>query len=124
ISDYNEAIRLKPDYAEAYNNRGNAKLALGDKQGAINDFNQAIRIKPDLAEVYLNRGLAKSDLGMIQSALEDLQEARRLSQRNGDTTLHEKVLKEIRRISPYVFYDHGNTKVDLASTQSTSVDFQ
>ena len=27
LADYNEAIRLQPDYAEAFNNRGNARLA-------------------------------------------------------------------------------------------------
>ena len=49
IADYNQAIKIKPDYALAYNNRGNAKYNLGDKQGAIADYNQAIQIKPDYA---------------------------------------------------------------------------
>jgi tetratricopeptide (TPR) repeat protein len=28
IADYNQAIKLKPDYADAYNNRGSAKYDL------------------------------------------------------------------------------------------------
>jgi tetratricopeptide (TPR) repeat protein len=44
IADYNQAINIKPDYALAYNNRGNAKYDLGDKQGAIADYNQAAQL--------------------------------------------------------------------------------
>ncbi|TRU98479.1 MAG: tetratricopeptide repeat protein, partial [Microcystis wesenbergii Mw_QC_S_20081001_S30D] len=40
IADYNQAIKLKPDYAYAYFIRGLAKYDLGDKQGA-KDFRQA-----------------------------------------------------------------------------------
>ena len=38
IADYDEAIRLKPDYAEAYYNQGNAKGALGRNDEARQDF--------------------------------------------------------------------------------------
>ena len=38
MADYSEAIRLKPDFAIAYNDRGNVKSDLGDKQGAIASF--------------------------------------------------------------------------------------
>jgi tetratricopeptide (TPR) repeat protein len=69
IADYNEAIRLKPDYFNAYNNRGNAKSALGDYRGAIADYNKAIRLKPDKASTYNNRGNAKSELGDKQGAI-------------------------------------------------------
>ena len=38
ITDYNEAIRLKPDHAGAYSNRGNAKAVVGLKDEAQKDF--------------------------------------------------------------------------------------
>jgi len=41
---YNEAIRLKPDYADAFNNRGIARGAKGDIEGALQDYNEAIRL--------------------------------------------------------------------------------
>ena len=44
---YTEAIRLKSDYAGAYNNRGVARRAKGDVDGARQDFADAIRLKPD-----------------------------------------------------------------------------
>ena len=41
IQAFSQAIVLNPNYAQAYNNRGVACRALGDKQGAIADYNQA-----------------------------------------------------------------------------------
>ena len=46
IKDYDEAIRLQPDLATAYNNRGIAYGNLGQQQRAIVDFNEAIRMAP------------------------------------------------------------------------------
>ena len=57
IRCYTEAIRLKPDYAEAFNNRGIARAAQGNLAGAIRDYNQAIHLKPDFANAYYNRAL-------------------------------------------------------------------
>jgi tetratricopeptide (TPR) repeat protein len=43
---YNEAIRLKHDYAAAFYNRSNARRAKGDQEGAFQDYNQAVRLEP------------------------------------------------------------------------------
>ncbi|WP_368013727.1 tetratricopeptide repeat protein [Laspinema palackyanum] len=48
IASYNEAIRLKPDYPEAYSNRGNAQSDLGQHEDAIASYNEAIGSIPIL----------------------------------------------------------------------------
>ncbi|MDR1363285.1 MAG: tetratricopeptide repeat protein [Spirochaetaceae bacterium] len=42
ITDYNRAVRLDPDFALAYNGRGNAYDGKGDYDRAIADCNQAV----------------------------------------------------------------------------------
>ena len=44
IADYNQAIKINPNYALAYNNRGNIKRTKGDIDGAIADFDRAIKL--------------------------------------------------------------------------------
>ena len=78
IDAYDEAIRLKPDYAEAYNNRGVAKNNLGHHEEAIADYDEAIRLKSDYAAAYNNRGIAKNDLGHHEEVIADYDEAIRL----------------------------------------------
>ncbi|MFS8118818.1 MAG: tetratricopeptide repeat protein, partial [Microcoleus sp.] len=41
IADFNEALRINPNYALAYANRGNIRAKLGDKEAAIQDFQKA-----------------------------------------------------------------------------------
>ena len=43
-----EAIKLNPNFALAYNNRGNVKSKKGDLDGAMADYNQAIELNPNL----------------------------------------------------------------------------
>ena len=72
ISDYDKAIRLKPDYALAYLNRGNAKYYLQQYAAAIVDYTQALRLDPDFAADYLlNRGVAKANLAQYDAAIAD-----------------------------------------------------
>ena len=78
ITDYDIAIRLKPDNANAYNNRGVAKYNLGQYFAAIADYDTVIRLNPDDDYAYNNRGLAKSDLGQYFAAIADYDTAIRL----------------------------------------------
>ena len=78
ISDYTQAIRLKPNYADAYYNRGNAKDALKQYAAAIADYTEAIRLKPNYAGAYNNQGIAKAELGQYFLAISDYDMAIRL----------------------------------------------
>ena len=69
-----DAIELKPD-AEAYYNRGIAKRAKGDLDGAIADYTKAIELKPDYAVAYSNRGAAKQAKGDLDGAIADFTKA-------------------------------------------------
>ncbi|TFI53062.1 serine protease [Mastigocladus laminosus UU774] len=71
IVDLTEAIRLNPNYANAYYNRGLVRGDLGDKQGAVADYTSAIKINPNDAYAYNNRGLVRGDLGDKQGAIAD-----------------------------------------------------
>src|SRR5262249_28682342 len=44
ITDLDEAIRLNPQFAWAFNNRGFARWKKGDVDGAITDYDEAIRL--------------------------------------------------------------------------------
>ena len=57
------AIQIKPDYADAYNNRGIAYDKKGDYDQAISDYNRAIRIKPDYAAAYSNLSKTYKKIG-------------------------------------------------------------
>lgn len=77
IADYSQAIRLQPDGAEAYNNRGLA-YALSGKSAmpnAIADYSQAIQLRPTYAYAYNNRGVAYMASGHAEEALADFNRA-------------------------------------------------
>jgi len=58
IADYTTAIQLKPDYAEAYNDRGFAYYLKGNGERAIADFTRAIELRPNYPKAYNSRGVA------------------------------------------------------------------
>ena len=60
IENYNKAIELDPNDADAYNNRGLAYYYLEEYERAIEDYNKAIELNPNYA--YNNRELAISKL--------------------------------------------------------------
>jgi tetratricopeptide (TPR) repeat protein len=78
IRCYNEAIRLKPDYADAFLNRGVARRDKGDLDGAIADYDEGIRLKPDDANAFYIRGIERESKGDLDGAIADYDEAIRL----------------------------------------------
>jgi hypothetical protein len=75
---YSEAIRLKPDFASAFNNRGVALRDKDDLEGALQDYSEALRLKPDFALAFNNRGVVRRDKGDLEGANEDFEQAKSL----------------------------------------------
>lgn len=57
IADYSTAIKLKPDYAEAYNDRAFAYYLKRDFDRAITDYTRAIELRPNYPKAYNSRGV-------------------------------------------------------------------
>ncbi|HEY9649232.1 MAG TPA: tetratricopeptide repeat protein, partial [Coleofasciculaceae cyanobacterium] len=55
IADFSHALKIEPNHAKAYLNRGYSRLQLEDNWGAIEDFDQALSIDPKAAKVYLKQ---------------------------------------------------------------------
>ena len=62
IADYDQALRLKPDYAIAYGNRGVANALLEQVNGARQDFKKALALAREAGDEDIaaraERGLA------------------------------------------------------------------
>ncbi|MFS0514376.1 tetratricopeptide repeat protein [Nostoc sp. UIC 10607] len=63
IENFNQAIELEKDFAEAYSDRYKL-LQLQDYHQGVTDCTQAINFAPDNFEAYLNRGVALQTRGL------------------------------------------------------------
>jgi tetratricopeptide (TPR) repeat protein/V8-like Glu-specific endopeptidase len=76
IADYNRYIALVPDAGSwTYHRRAEAKLAMGQKNGAIADFTLGIAIEPKDLHNYYQRGRVRFSLGDNQGAIADFTNA-------------------------------------------------
>ena len=86
IKNFDEAIKINPNDASAYTNRGIIKNHLGQQtqdanakrknyEEAIQDYDKAIKLNPKFASAYANRGIVKTDLGRNEEAIKDYDKA-------------------------------------------------
>ncbi len=74
-----QAVRIKPDFAEAHYNLGTALSQVGRIDEAIAHYEQALRINPDFAEAHYNLGNALTRLGRIPEAIAHYEQALRIN---------------------------------------------
>lgn len=75
IQAFNAIISLRPDCAEAFNNRGVAFKALGQPEKAARDYEQAVHLNPAYAEAYCNLADLLRELEMVEKAAENYEKA-------------------------------------------------
>ena len=81
IEHFTNAIKLKPDFAETYKNRGVAYDFKGDYDRAIEDYSTMIKLAPNDAAAYNNRGNTHLNKGDYPHAIEDYTQAIKLNRR-------------------------------------------
>jgi TonB family protein len=70
VAAYQQAINLKPNYAEAYLNLGDAYSALQRNEEALAAYKKALRFKPNYGEAYIGLGDAYLALGKNEESEE------------------------------------------------------
>ena len=75
IQSFENAITIKPDYAEAYNNLGNIFRENGQQDMAFKNYEKALTIKPDYAMAHYNLGITLKESGQRDTAVKSLEKA-------------------------------------------------
>lgn len=73
--DFDQVIRLQPDFSFAYYNKANILCAQREYKDAIRYYNKAIEVDPEFSEAYFNRGLTYIYIGEHDKGMADLSKA-------------------------------------------------
>jgi tetratricopeptide (TPR) repeat protein len=76
VNDYNEGLRMDPDLAEGYVDRGAALIMLRRYDEALQDVNKGIALGASRLQIaYYDRAIIQEALGNIRGAYEDYKKA-------------------------------------------------
>jgi ATP-dependent Lon protease len=75
INAFDQAIMLKPHYAEAYYEQGVVLKRFKRYEDAIAAYDKAIKLKPDYAQAYNGKGAALYSLARYEDALKEFDRA-------------------------------------------------
>ena len=67
----NEAIKINPNFAEAYSEQGNALNELKQLNMALKSYDNAIKINPNFSNAYYNKAVVLHELKNIELAIEN-----------------------------------------------------
>ncbi len=75
ISDYDEALKITPDFALALNNRAWAYYKIGRAADGIEDVNMALKLSPGSPYALDTRAHIQQSMGNANAAIEDYETA-------------------------------------------------
>jgi len=76
---FEQALHVKPDYAQSHNNLANSQRKLGLLLKSLHSYDKALTINPEYTEALNGRGAVLWDLGRIDDAIENFQKVILLS---------------------------------------------
>ena len=68
----NEAIKINPNFAEAYSEQGNALNELKQLNMALKSYDNAIKINPNFSNAYYNKAVVLHELKNMDSTEQDM----------------------------------------------------
>ena len=89
IEHYRQAVKLKPNYAQAHNNLGNLLRSQGQLDDAIRHFRRALEVEPASSERHGNLGIALIEQGKLIDAIDAFQQAVNLD--SGSAAAHSNL---------------------------------
>ena len=107
IAEYDRAIALDPELADAYLRRGIAYGNLVQHERAVVDFNRAIEVNPSDAAAWYYRGWSNLNLGKYQQAIAD-----------ADKSIG------IQADAPDPYYNRGMARSALGDSQGAIADLE
>ena len=120
LTEYDEAIRLNPDSAEVYFNRGLARALLDQDPSAIVDYDEALHLNPNFAEAYFHRACLKDYLAPRES----VRAARHAALRSAITDFDEAIRIGLDlSLLRHAYYRRGKAKYNLDRYEAAIVDF-
>ncbi len=91
LHDFNKAIELKNDYADAYIGRGVTYVALSKHADALSDFTKAAILDPYSAAAFYNKGYSCVNLGRFEEAVAAYSDAIELKNDYGEAYVNRGV---------------------------------
>jgi tetratricopeptide (TPR) repeat protein len=133
IEAYQQAIRINPEYAEAWGNLGVAYGSAGEHAKAVDAYRQALHINPEDPIAWNNLGFSYGRAGQIAKAIEAFQQGLRMNPedavawsnlgamygRSGQNAKAIEAYQQSLRITPEdsnTWYNLGNDYVEIGQS--------
>jgi tetratricopeptide (TPR) repeat protein len=117
-TQFQKALDLEPDFAEAHRNLGVTFSRLNRPQQAIEHLQQAVRAKPDYSVAHHELGLLLNDQGRFEAAVRQFQEALRIEPDQSLVHLElAKVLHVLERFEESVRHNIKALRLDPENLQ-------
>ncbi|XP_048830069.1 uncharacterized protein LOC125707163 [Brienomyrus brachyistius] len=97
VDAFSDAVKIDPNLADAYHQRGLCRMRLRQPK-SVQDFNRALAIDPSHFQVYLSRAAFYEDHGRFAKAILNCTKAIQIQPKSVKAYLHRGTLKFCRRM--------------------------
>ncbi len=117
VENLSQQLRVTPESASFFYERGNSHAKLGNMAGAIADYTEAIKKDTNYAEAYHRRGVLYLESGAKQKAVDDLRKASLLYFEKGEIEGYHQAREMSKNVHQLEAEGNGNRKQMVIGTE-------